>query len=121
LSTKISIQDMLDDLRIEDGKPGCLGTFYRAYNTFFLGKDGILYDNWKYKLLKRISCPGCKNCIPYETFQEALATDTFMRPEHLVHMGTYQLSIVNQSRDWETGIIDDYDVTLVLVDTPEKP
>lgn len=104
----INIDDI--DLSIDEQpvKNTCKGLTFRGYNNKFQSGKHI-GNHQGIKLLKRKSCPGCQHCEFYfYNMQEMIDTDTIIWPE-IEHGKLYSIRVVNISKDWETGIVDDYD------------
>jgi hypothetical protein len=93
--------------------PPCRGVFYRCRVNVF-ATPAVMANKVTFRLLKRRSCPGCPAC-------DFLMADVQERGEPVIfpgkpkHKGLYRLIITNESVDWESGYIDDFDLALVEV------
>ena len=95
----------------------CLGKVYKAQISHFMGSRGEIVDKLVFRPQKRKSCPGCKYCDYLEDdVHEALACGTFLFPKDAQHGKLYRLGMINVSSDYETGIIDSWDTTFILVE-----
>jgi hypothetical protein len=95
--------------------PNCKGLIYRAHVNGFINK----YGNYVYKetmiLLKRKSCPGCLQCDWLkEELQEGLLNEVLPICDNIIDNQLYKLQVAR--RDWETGIVDEYDLEFVKYD-----
>jgi len=105
----------------EDQPEECKGLFYRGKTNAFLNNNNEYVYQERTKLLKRLSCPGCDVCMwLYDMMEECIANDTLPIIDNVVNGELYRLKVVNEIRDWEFGIIDDWDLEFVLV-TPPLP
>lgn len=100
-------------------KTGCQGVFFRyKSNTFY--QDGKYQSSMIFKKLKKKSCKGCEQCGYLE---EQLAENVGMDIPVLIDQekegGVYQLGWTNLSTDFETGIVDDWDISFELVKQKE--
>ena len=92
----------------------CKGQIYKASMSSFIGSHGDIVDKMVFRPQKRKSCPGCDQCgYLLDDMREAIACGTFIFPNNPVQGKLYMLAIINMSRDWETGIIDEWDTTLL--------
>jgi hypothetical protein len=69
------------------------------------------------KLLRRKSCPGCKDCIwMVEELNERADQSDIILPKGGIKQGAlYRIEVVNISKDWESGIADEWDLQIVEV------
>ena len=83
----------------------CIG---RVRTSQYEIKGGFAYTK-TFKVLKRRSQLNiddfCSDIIEYLPLN-------FLEVED----GVYKLGVINESRDWETGMVDDWDVTLIKVE-----
>jgi len=105
------MEDLILKFTLDDPKPepdNCKGLYFRGYNNFY--SQGInVHRKQGVKFLKRKSCPGCKYCSwYYDQMNEMLQSDCVLLPE-IEHGALYSIRVINESRDWETGYIDQYD------------
>lgn len=86
----------------------CKGLFFRCEDTQYV--SGTVYgQKMLMRLLKRKSCPGCEYCSFLWDDLRELNWPALIKPD--VKSGAiYQLKVINISRDFETGYVDDYDV-----------
>ena len=103
---------MLDELLIEkEDKNSCKGLIFRGYhNEFFDPVKNHLGIKEGFKLLKRKSCSGCNNCVwIFDIMLDMVYSGGIIYPEGRVKdKGLYKIKTINGSRDFETGIIDDF-------------
>lgn len=99
------------ELAEESNKETCKGLFFR----------GVVNKHWfgdKYRitkelrLLKRKSCRSCEYC-GYLT--DELNQDVIVIEPEVEHGALYELKVTNVSRDWESGIVDDWSLEFVLI------
>lgn len=91
----------------------CKGRFYRVVKNKFIGKEGSINFSKKYRPLKTISCKGCAYC-------DSLDYDLRESELNIVDIGSnhgdiVQLIITNLSHDWESGLVDDWDLEFRIV------
>lgn len=67
--------------------------------------------------LKRDSCEGCKYCGGLENdLQDMVCNDIDIEIDKIVPNAKYYLCVNNISRDWETGVVDDWDLIFKLIE-----
>lgn len=104
--------DSIKELRDETTKP-CKGLFFRGYSSVYY-RNGIIKRTDELRLLKRMSCPGCDKCgWVLDTLSEC--TDNIIIPA-IKNGKIYSIHSINESRDWETRIIDSYDLEFFEVE-----
>lgn len=92
----------------------CKGLVFRGFNSMFFS-DGRLEERRGIRLLKRESCPGCEKCgFLLDDMSEQVIIGSMIIPE-IEHGKLYEVIVINESRDWETGYVDDYDLEVVLL------
>jgi len=95
----------------------CIGKKYRCGVNNYIDTNGVLHMETTMRLLKRKSCPGCEKCDWIEDdLEELIACGSAPIIKNISHGATYHVNIVNISRDWETGYVDDYDIEFVRTD-----
>lgn len=87
-------------------------TVVRVTHSHWQDGRGGLNFTVKVKTLQRKSCG---HNLLEEDVSFDCAQNTLERIENLTEVppGIYEVKVVNQSRDWETGYIDDWDYKLV--------
>jgi len=86
----------------------CKGLIFRLHINFFKNSKGHIVYKETMVPLKRRSCPGCQYC--------GFLLDDLSEHDHMPivedpeHGALYMLGVTNESRDFETGIIDDWDL-----------
>lgn len=91
----------------------CKGLFYRGYeSTFYTG--GRLETRMGIRLLKSKSCSGCPKCAHYDEYLNE-SPELVSGITEIKHGALYSLT-THVSRDWESGIVDDWDVEIVEVE-----
>jgi len=88
-------------------QPECKGLVFRGINTTWYS-NGRLENKQGIRLLKKKSCPGCLMC-------GWILEDMDMRPHHvilpeIISGALYTVVSINETRDWETGYVDDWDL-----------
>jgi hypothetical protein len=106
----------------EDNKSSpCKGlTFKGEVNVYF--SSGRLVEKRSVILQKRLSCPGCGSCGWFlDDIDNFLGYDCFYNfgLDKIEHGKYYTLSVEDEHRDLESGIVDDYTLTLTEI-TLEK-
>ncbi len=93
----------------------CKGLVYRGYvNEFYF--DGRYELKQGLRKLKKKSCPGCYHCGYLEDeMNEFISMDTRIIIPEIEHGELYTLTISNVSRDWESGIADDWDMEFIKI------
>jgi hypothetical protein len=96
------------------GEIECKGLVFRANRSqYFTGST--LASRTELRLLKRKSCPGCEKCgwlwdeLRQSDFNNRLDFDA------VSHGKCYTIDMCNVSTDWESGVIDDYDLEFIEV------
>jgi hypothetical protein len=95
----------------------CIGKLFRGYHSMFLC-DGTHFGYREgIKLLKRKSCPGCDHCfwMEDELYERANDGDVILPKGGIKQGALYRIEIANVSKDWESGIIDEWDLKIVEV------
>lgn len=101
----------------------CTGLFYRCKVNSFINSKGAYVYQERMVPLKRMSCPGCVHCGDLLDELNEVAFDKYMNGpviEKIKDSGLYKLQITNISTDWESGIVDDWDIEFVLVEESDK-
>jgi len=91
----------------------CKGLVYRANVQHCRTKQGILFSVRLNKLKKK-SCFGCEEC---ECIEDQLSEISYDWPliniETVEHGKLYTIGFTNISRDWETGVVDEWDLEVI--------
>ena len=96
--------------KVADEDP-CKGLIFRGHRTMFV-KDGRIELKQGVRLLKRKSCKGCDKCEWWwDSLNEDVENEHIIFPE-IEHGALYSIRVVNESRDFETGYVDDYDTEI---------
>lgn len=99
----------------------CGGLFYRVAREAWFGSNGDICFRYRFRPLTSKSCIGCYTCEwLLEDFAERLNDYNsgyvdFQLEQYYNHGSLVQLKVTNVSTDWETGIVDDYDIDFVEV------
>ena len=95
----------------------CNGNRFRCRINCYVNKKGGFVYQEKMIPLKKMSCEGCESCIGTftEDLQEFIEMDKIPEIEDMEDGAIYKLAITNESRDWETGMIDDWDLSFIKV------
>lgn len=69
---------------------------------------------------KKLSCPGCRWCAwQSENFAEVCNDWPIHGIENVKDKKLYTIEVCNESKDWETGQIDSWDLKLVEYSPPD--
>ena len=110
---------------IDDGvvkmpkKDRCPGKIYRFTKSVWIGSDGDVNFQERFRPIHGLSCAGCERCeYLHDDLQEFVANYKW-GVEGIEYDGAegklYKLEVTNISTDWETGKVDDYDLEFVEV------
>ena len=109
------------DFNIDESAPqiACKGLVFRGYNNKFVTSDRRIGNHQGVRLLKKLSCPGCQWCdFFFDDMGDMIYTDGIIWPE-IIDGKLYSIHVVNIKRDWESGIVDDYQFEIFQL--PERP
>jgi hypothetical protein len=106
------LEELIEDVR--NYKYQCKGLFFRCnINKYFTNNKYV--DQVSFTLLKRMSCKGCTHCKwMLDGFSDHVMSDTVLYDE-AIDKAVYRLDITNIHTDWETGIVDDWNLIFVKV------
>ncbi len=91
----------------------CKGLIYKAKENQFKNSKGHFVLKCEMVPMKRLSCSGCESCGGiYDCIEEL---DPIF-PDVIEHNQLYELVIGNVSTDWESGIVDDFDLMFVKIE-----
>lgn len=104
---EIDMTDALSDILNEPKE--CKGLFFRGYlQEYWTGEKYEIKQG--FKLLKRKSCPGCFQCrCTKDEIRELIGSGSIITPD-IKDGALYSIRITNRHTDWESGIIDDWDL-----------
>lgn len=92
-------------------KNACKGLFYRCRVNKFINNSGSYIEKIQFVPLKRKSCKGCRECgFLIEDLKEFVADDINPIIDEVIDGAIYKLVICHESRDWETGLIDEWEL-----------
>ena len=95
----------------------CKGLVFKGKVTQYLtntkGNFEIVRKE-KVRLSKRLSCKGCDHCGWLLDSINELSENVIL--PNIEHNELYSVHTINESRDWETGIVDDYDVEFFKIE-----
>jgi len=99
----------------------CKGLIFRADVSSWVGSDSDVNFRERFRFVKRLSCPGCVRCDwLLEDLNNRIGDkwlkDTVVRPIEVTHGELFTLRATNMSRDWETGVIDEWDLEFVKLE-----
>jgi hypothetical protein len=114
---KISIDDASSIIE-ESEDSDCKGLVFRARPSSYISSRGDLVYQERMVLMKRMSCAGCPACWwMWDDLSDFMSICEFPEFEKgIVDQALYRLDIVREHRDWETGIVDDYDFGFIRVE-----
>lgn len=94
-------------------KPNCKGRVYRCRINNYVGNNGEIVAKTSFIPLLRKSCRSeeCQFC----GWQEEDVYNLFPLCKNPKHGAMYRLDTTNVTTDWETGIVDGWDLELVEV------
>ena len=94
----------------------CKGLIFRGYTTQYMGSDGTsIHERKGLKLLKRKSCNACNNCgYDLDDIREHIL-EGLIDFSPIEDGKLYRVGAQNGSRDWETGVYEDYEYVIVEV------
>ena len=108
----LTLEELKDAFKsIDLNKVGeqCKGLVFRCEITTWVGKDNDVNFRERYRFIKSMSCEGCDQC--------GYLWDDIREDIPIIHNGEhgklYTLEVVNMSRDWESGCVDDWDLEFV--------
>lgn len=99
----------------EKDQQECKGLTFRGHTSqFFDYKDRRIEKKQRIRLLKKESCPGCPMCSWFlDDMGDMISTDGLIWPEEIEDGKLYTIRVTNEHRDWESGIVDDYQFEIV--------
>jgi hypothetical protein len=96
---------------------GCAGLYFRGKVNNYMSNGKYVYQE-SMSLLKRISCNGCDECgWILDDIKESTGNGKPPIINAIKDGEVYRVIVTNESNDWETGIIDDYDLEFVETTT----
>ena len=100
----------------------CKGLVFRGFHSMFVAGDMTIQRKEGIRLLKRKSCQGCPECeFNYwmmDNIREEVSMGSLIMPE--IHHGElYTVRVINETRDWETGIVDSWETEVILMEKGE--
>lgn len=88
---------------------GCV-VVYKADVQHCQTVKGVLFSV-RLNKVKKLSCPGCAYCGAIEDDLSNIGVDwPIIGIEACEHGKLYTISECNISKDWETGVVDDWDL-----------
>lgn len=107
--------NLLDDdpfaLNTQPNGEECPGVYFRYTENNYFVKGKLVFQK-QLSLLKKKSCPGCEKCgwvlDDVQNGVDDFGADFFEFPDNLNHGDIVELTLVIDSRDWETGYVDTY-------------
>lgn len=109
-----------------ENKKECKGVVFRAeVSSYRTSKKGIGMT-LKLNPLKRKSCPGCDQCGWIDDLFLDFTAEDIIGFTEIEDKGLYTIGVINEHRDWESGLIDDFDLMVVRLEeedakpTPDK-
>lgn len=113
--------EQFPSMKSEIVKDQCPGMVFRCIHSqyAYLDQRGrvIWGDRTVMRQLKKESCEGCSNCgYLYDSLSEFVGeSPTDIRPE-IEHGAKYRLTVVDIHKDWETGIVDDWNLAFIKIE-----
>jgi hypothetical protein len=95
----------------------CVGRVFKCVENIFVNKRGhLVYKKVLIPLIRK-SCPGCEECgwqwgFVFEDFiySDGAFFECGIDLSNCEHGHYYKPKIINETKDWETGIVDDWDI-----------
>ena len=109
---KISAFEGFENEKFIDEQPECKGLVFRGHRSeYFNPKAGKVEKKQNISLLKRKSCKGCDKCSPIlDQLNDMVDTEGLVWPEEDIEdFALYSIRVTNISKDFMSGIVDDYD------------
>ena len=104
----------LINLFLATTKPVCKGLIFRGIQNSFIDSSGGYVYTERMRPLKRLSCKGCEQCgWLTDDLKEAIGNGCFPIINGINNGSLYQLKPVNETKDWETGLTDGYDLEFI--------
>ena len=102
---------------MRDFELDCKGLVYRARVDSFLKRGGEYVDRRGLTLLVRKSCRTCEECLSLlDMFKDYINEGHCVNTNHLEDMSAYRLTITNIIKDWELGVVIDYNIEFIKVE-----
>lgn len=105
------VENISEDANITNS---CKGQVFKAsVNNFTTRKRGFGFEI-RLVPMKRMSCPGCEKCgWLHENFNEINNDWPILNIENCEDGKFYTIGICNELRDYESGMIDAWDLQLI--------
>ncbi len=115
----IDLSDLLKTCKETTDEPPCSGLIFRTSISNYKTPRFAVHHDISFHLLKRKSCPGCSECGGY---YDMLTDSSYIihYPDDIKHNDLVTLQYTNVHRDWESGIVDDWDVEFVKISTDKE-
>ena len=98
----------------------CVGKIYRCKINRFLNSKKEYVEQVRMIPQKRLSCRGCQHCgYLEEQISDFIQNKESLLPEEPVNGALYHIEIINEVQDWETGIVDEWDLAFIKMETEE--
>lgn len=87
----------------------CKGLVFKCVDNDYFSNDRIVKQRTM-RLMKKLSCSGCEQCGPLlDDVKEFMFDQSHaVMTDNCEHGNLYQLIVVKDSQDWETGYWDDW-------------
>jgi len=103
------------NLKLEDNSDQCKGLFFRyRLNSHWNQKRNEYTSKETFSLLKKKSCEGCEQCG--WILDDIGEMDSVLCESELKDGDVTMLTVVNIERDWETGVINDWNFKFCKAD-----
>lgn len=104
---------MFEDIESE-ALTSCQGTVFKASVQHYQTKKGGFGFQVRLVPVKKLSCPGCKSCgWEADNFGEVGNDFPIAGIEDCEDGQLYSITTCNESQDWETGMIDSWELCLL--------
>ena len=119
------LKELTNDFTIVENEKAdpeiCVGLFFRVAREAWIGSGGDICFRYRFRPLPSKSCPGCFTCdwlvedLDQYLYLYNSGDIDFQLEQYFTHGMLVQLKVTNVSTDWETGIVDDYELDFVEV------
>jgi hypothetical protein len=105
----IMFQDLKDAI---ENIPKCKGHVFKAHVSSYSTRRGVYFKTSLIKM-KKLSCKGCEHCDWINDVFDEINNDwPLIGIENVINGGLYRIVACNESKDWESGMVDSYDLKL---------
>lgn len=104
-------------LEYPEKEDSCKGLYYKAVKNEFFNSKGEYVESIRMRPMSRMSCKGCEDCTYIlEDAKLQLGMGYSLLWDDVRIGAYYELCVTDFSRDWETGVVDDWEVGFKIVE-----